>query len=388
MAKGYESSITLWENDGWFDNGTSGPLIPLIDSESLKRGLVTSERNTMARNTRAILEDSLVIEEDKPEGAITIIPRLTDIVPVLYSHFQMKESSFTGSSYLTDFVPSKHAPEFSDNGIYGNGTYGDPSGDAYSLDIWKKQADTQSGWRNTQQFKRGICNKLTFSQSAGDDFKIGADFKFKTYGSYRDTLNPTEPNAGSYSTGSITDWSHGTWSIASPSVSSAHFEGGLSEVSIECSNNLTEKKTLGAEQRQTFNFGDYTVKGQFTAEWLSDIYQEMVGYGYEFSIIGTIYHSDIEQMIIEIPNCRVKPHENPVAKPNEFIEVTVPFEAYESDGTAPIKVTTNVTNDVIDVEYDFWDAAFGARTLAEYDFADAGSTSRVLGDYDFADRDA
>ena len=388
MAKGFDSSLTLWENNGWFDNGTSDPLIPILDGESLKRGLIINERNTMVRNSRAMFEDSLVTEESKPEGNITVIPRIADITPILYSHFQMKQTTDTGSSYLTDFVPSKYPPEFSTNEIYGNGTYGEPAGDAYSIDIWKKQADTDGSIDiNTQQFKRGLCNKLTFSMESGDDLKVGAEFKFKGWGSSRETLNPGDVGAGSYSTGSITDWSHGTWNISSIYLGVDLVGDALSNINIECSNNLTEKKILGANARQTFDFGDYTVKGNFTSEWVSDIYQKVTESKLYFSISGTFHHTGTEYMIIDLPRCRAKPVESPLYKPNEFISVEVPFEAYEYQGTAPIKVTTNVPTDVIDTEFTFWDAGMGARTLSLYDFGDAGSTTRVLSEYDLADRD-
>ena len=57
MAKGYDSSLVIWETDGWFDTGTSDPYCPILNSEGLSRTHIVTERNSMARSTRAMLPD-------------------------------------------------------------------------------------------------------------------------------------------------------------------------------------------------------------------------------------------------------------------------------------------------------------------------------------------
>ena len=396
MAKGYESSITLWENNGWWGTEVSDPIVPLVNSEGLSRTLILQERNTMVRSTRSILEDSLVWSESKPEGNLSITPRLEDALPMLYSHFQMRDPYASGSTYEETFIPSKYPPIY-DSVEYGTGTYGSPSGAVYSIDVWRKIADAdpdhgyESQW-NTEKFSRGICNKLTFSMNANEDFELAGEFKFKDYAGTSWGSNPGDSGAGDYSLGSISDWSHGTWSIENNDISDSDvIPGGLSSISIECSNNITEKKTLGASSRQVFDFGNYTVKGQFTTEWISDYFQEDLedfSGPYFLSIAGTVYHSDTEYMTISMPRVRIKPFENKLGKPQEFAEVEIPFEAYEYQGTSPITVIVNSESQIVEPKFTNWDAEYGARTIGLYDLADAGSTSRVLIDYDFADRKA
>lgn len=389
MAKGYDSSLVIWSTDGWFDTGTSNPYCPLLNAEGLSRTHIVSERNSMVRSTRAMLPDSVVFEESKPEGFIEVTPRMENLAPIMMSHFQMTNQTFTGSSYIDTYVPSKFNPVFTQNDVYGSGVYGDPAGDAYSVDIWKKQADPINAGEDTvQMFQRGICNTLDFSMQTNEDFKVKADFKFKTWGTKNVTENPGDSGYGSYTTGSITDWSHGTWAVDITNFNPTYPDGiptGMSGISITCSNNITERKILGAESRQTFNFGDYTVKGEFTTEYALEDYQNMGDTS--FSIEGTIYHSDTEYMVISMPYCLVKPHEYNLKKPDELIEFSIPFEAYENNGTAPIQVTVHTDVQGLDLDFTFYDAAFGARTLSQYDFADAGSAVRTLSEYDLADRD-
>lgn len=400
MAKGYDSSLVVWKTDGWFDTGTSSPFCPLLISEGLNRTHIRTERNSMVRDSRAMLPDSMVFEESKPEGFIEFTPRLDDLTPVLMSHFQMYTQTDTGSSYINTFVPSRTQPVFTTSDTYGSGNYGDEPGDAYSLDIWKKQRDPyaeldyiSSNRETTQQFKRGICNTLDFSMAPNDDLKVKADFKFKEWDTAIIEDNPGDAGYGDYSTGSITDWRHGTWAVDMEIFDSDEPDGapfGLSGINISCSNNLTERKIVGADSRQTFIFGDYTVKGDFSTEYFSETYQEMFGNtngNSYFSITGTMFHSDTEYMVISMPHCIVKPHEYNLKKPTEFIDFTIPFEAYENNGTAPITVTMHTVSQGLNLGFTFYDAGTVARTISQYDFLDAGTVARTLSEYDYIDRD-
>lgn len=383
MAKGFEASLTVWENDGWFDTGTCDPFLPLLESEGLIRQQIFVERNSMVRNTRSTLPDSLILEESKPQGHIEFVPRLENCPAIFMSHFQMVEQVDTGSSFIDTFVPSKSSPKFTGGDTYGDGTYGAVSGDVYSIDIIKKFPDYLFGL-NAQHFRRGICDELSFSMSSNEDFKIKADFKFKDWRAKSNSPNPGEVGAGTYTTGSITDGGHGTWGLSGAGIGSLTTASGFSSMNIVCRNNLTEKKSPGSGTRQTFSFGDYTVKGDFTSEFITDDWQNQQKSS--FAINGTIWHSDTEYMIVSMPYCLLKNVEVPLVKPDSLFEVTLPFEAYENDGTAPIKVTVHTTTDVLP-DLNIWDAGFGARTLSQYDFADAGSTTRTLSEYELADRD-
>jgi hypothetical protein len=389
MAKGYETSLTVWENDGWFDTGTSDPFLPLLESEGLIRQQIFVERNSMVRNTRSTLSDSLILEESKPQGHIEFVPRLENCSAIFMSHFQMSEQVDTGSSFIDTFVPSKTHPRFSGGDTYGDGTYGAVAGDVYSIDIIKQFPDYRHHvGENAQHFKRGLCDELSFSMAANEDFKIKADFKFKDWASLSGYPKPGETGAGTYTSGTITEGYHGTWSIEAAEVGEFAIESGLSSINITCRNNLTEKKSPGSGTRQTFSYGNYTVKGDFTSEFIFDEWQDLTADGFDayFPIHGTIWHNDTDYMIIEMPHCKVKNVEQSLSKPEELFQNTIPFEAYENDGTAPIKVTLHTTKDALP-DLLLWDAGFGARTLAQYDFADAGSIARTLSEYDFADRD-
>lgn len=394
MAKGWDSHLTIWENNGWFKTVISNPYNPIINSEGLKRSRSVSERNSMVRPTRAMFSDSLVFEESKPEGFIEVTPRMENLSPILMSHFQMTTQVDTGSSFIDTFVPSKTNPTFTDNNIYGNGGYGSPPGDVFSIDIWKKHRDYTydngliDGF-DTLHFKRGICNTLSFSMKAGEDFSVKADYKFKDFEILETGSNPGDAGYSDYSSGSITDWSHGTWTLTAPVYTGGVFdvfEQELTSFDVSCSNNLTEKKNVGAGTRQTFSFGDYTVKGKIGFEFTDESYQRF-GDDVFVSIIGTIFHSTTEYMVIELPHCTFKPFDTSLVKPSSFIEASIPFEAYEFEGAAPITVTVHVGEQAIDTGIKLYDAGSTTRTLSEYDFADAGSTTRTLSQYDFADRD-
>ena len=388
MAKGYEASLTVWENDGWFDTGTSDPFLPLLESEGLIRQQIITERNSMVRNTRSMLATSMFLEESKPQGHIEFVPRLENCSAIFMSHFQMSEQVDTGSSFIDTFVPSKTHPRFTGGDTYGDGTYGAISGDVYSIDIIKQFPDHSYG-PNAQHFKRGLCDELSFSMAANEDFKIRADFKFKDWESRTGYPEPGETGAGTYTSGTITDWSHGTWTIGGHDVGTDITDSGITSINISCRNNLTEKKSPGSGTRQTFSYGDYTVKGDFTAEYINDDIQDFTEgglYDLTFPIFGTIWHNATDYIIIEMPHCRLKNAEHSLPKPEELYQTTVPFEAYGVDGTTPIKVTLHTTKDALP-DISLWDAGFGARTLSQYDFADAGSTTRTLSEYDLADRD-
>jgi hypothetical protein len=389
MAKGYEASLTVWENDGWFDTGTSDPFLPLLEGEGLVRQHMIVERNSMVRNTRSMLATSMYREESKPQGYIEFVPRLENCSAIFMSHFQMSEQVDTGSSFIDTFVPSKTHPRFTGGDTYGDGTYGAVSGDVYSIDIIKKFPDHASfPGVNAHHFKRGLCDELSFSMAANEDFKIKADFKFKDWEALENHPDPGAVGEGTYSSGTITDWSHGSWYIEAAEVGEPSTESGLSSISISCRNNLTEKKTPGSGTRQIFAYGDYTVKGEFSCEFINDDWQDLTVGGFQsyFPIHGTIWHNDTDYMIIEMPYCKVKNVEHSLVKPDQLFQNTIPFEAYENDGTAPIKITLHTTKDALP-ELLLWDAGFGARTLSQYDFGDAGSTTRTLSEYDFADRD-
>lgn len=385
MAKGYDSHLTLYENDGWFDTGTLNPIVPVIESEGLKVGLIKNERTSMVRNTRAQLEESIVNDfEYKPEGFIEIVPRLNTLPTIFMSHFQIVNEVDTGSSYLNTYVPLKYQPQQVGNDFYGTGVYGDRVEDVYSIDIKKNIVGDNNTGLNTQHYRRGICSKLGFSMQPNDDFKVKADYKFKSVDIIDSSSVFGDADIGSYAGGEITDWSNGTWSVSFDSGGTIFSE--VSGMEIECDNNILEKKSVGALSRQIFSYGNYTVKGGFSLEYADDNWFS-TRQDDPFSITGTIYHSGTEYLSIEMPRCFIKPFEKQMVKPDEFLDAGVNFEAYEYNGTSPITVTLNTITDLPSLDTILWDAAFGARTLSEYDFADAGSTSRTLSEYDFADRD-
>ena len=393
MAKGFDSHITIWENNGWLGSIELEPYNPIIESEGLKRNQITSERNSMVRSTRAMLPDSIVFEESKPEGHIEIIPRMENVGPILMSHFQMTTQIYTGSSYLDTYVPSKFNPGFDGGNIYGYGTYGELAGDVYSIDVWRKHTDSSFTWNeglDTQHFKRGICNNLSFKMNAGNDFLVRGEYKFKDFETLTTGSNPGDTDYANYTTGSITDWSHGTWAVTAINWDDASTKDialeGVKNLDFTCSNNLTEKKMMGSGTRQTFSFGDYTVKGNITLEYINEEYQTLGNS--PVSIVGTMWHSDTEYLAVSMPYCIIKPFDKSLVKPSSFIDVDMPFEAYENNGTAPITVTLHIGSQVVEAGFTHFDAGSTTRTLSQYDFADAGSTTRVLGSYNLADRDS
>ncbi len=379
--KGFNSFLTVWQDDGWHTLGTLNPFVPALDSDNLQVNRIVTERENQIRNSRSHMNDSPIYEESKAQGGFSFCPRLTELPGILYSHFQMRDYQDTGSSHRNEFTPSKQNPLWSTGQLYGTGTYGSPPGDVFSMSMAKKYFPTDAYDTNTVFFERGVCDKISFEFNANEDFKVNTHFQFK--GSVEDYWEGTisETDVGSYSTGSFLQWFEGT------------FSGGLTgedikSLMINCSNNLLEKKTVGKGGREFFEFGNYTVEGSFDT-WIEDLgwYEKLNG-GAGFSIHGTLFQDATNYMTISMPNCKVMPHETAFASANEEIVSKVIFKAYDKNGTAPIKIGVMTTNFVDLDETTVYDAGLGARTVGNFDLGDAALGARVLGDYDLADRDA
>lgn len=390
MAKGYESHLTIYKNDGWYGTGTSNPFVPTIESESIQAGRVKIERNSMIRTSRAHLPESVVnTGEYKPEGDLEILPIFQDMHGVFMSHFQIRNFLETGSSYIGTYVPLMYPPAYSGQNIFGEGTYGAVANDVYSIDIKRSFIpDSATGQYNVQHFQRGVCNTLTFKNASNDELKIKAGYKFKGVQFLNGTTFFGGTDIGSYTSGTFTDWRHGTWSFKMISGGGTTSYDNITSVEVNCSNNLLEKKTIGYLNRQFFSFGNYTVKGNIALEYVNDrFFDDWQDEGVYAQITGNFYQSDTNYLTLTMPYCLLKPFEKNLNNAQEFVDANVSFEAYEYGGASPITVVLHSGTQLAFDTVTYWDAAYGARTLAEYDFADAGYGARVLGEYDFADRD-
>src|SRR5690606_5231071 len=96
---------------------------------------------------------------------------------------------------------------------------------------------------------------------------------------------------------------------------------------------------------------------------------------------ATLYHSASDRVIIEMPKCRRLPFDFNNPGGDKPWQGQVPFEAFESNGTFPIRVTVD-TDHLIGYFTMFGDASYGARGtgFATYN---AGTGTRNLGDYTF-----
>ena len=88
--------------------------------------------------------------------------------------------------------------------------------------------------------------------------------------------------------------------------------------------------------------------------------------------------------MFDIPYCERRNFD--VGIGNRNIDATIPFKAFENDGTHPIKITVS-GGDVIPFEQVMYDAGYGARTIADYELLDAGYGVRTIADYELIDRD-
>jgi hypothetical protein len=145
---------------------------------------------------------------------------------------------------------------------------------------------------------------------------------------------------------------------------------------------------VGREAPENYNFDKYKLTGQLSFDLPLDGLKEvgsMFG-SLTFSLTATLYNSASDRVIFSLPNCRRMPFDLKAQSGAESIKASLPFEAFESAGTYPIRVTVDTYYDFSGVLM-FGDAALGARTLIDYPLYDAGTGARVLSDYAFYNRD-
>jgi len=400
MASNVESFITVYNDISWRGDSYSSPLPIHVDNEKFSFGQEFAERENKARQGRAYISNVTTAEARKPTAEITYQPRTDDIAYFLFPHFQM--GIRTGSDPdVFEFVPSKSPPEYGYDIWKGYGTYGDPPGEVYSSSFLKKYFTTDSEI-DSLLFRHGICDSLTFSASAGEDLLIKSSWRFKSVGTgtrvnsvpngYISGGNFYSIGAHEYIGGGGAAVDAGTYSTQSPFT---FFEGTLNigphsfdilNLDVTSKNNILEKVITGEKNPDCFPFRDYQITGQFVIDLPSDGLEQigsMVDVD-NFAITGTWYKDSSNYIVFDIPYCERRNFD--VGIGNRNIDATIPFKAFENDGTHPIKITVS-SGDVIPFAQGMYDAGYGARTIADYELLDAGYGARTIGDYELIDRD-
>ena len=264
MASNVESFITVYNDISWRGDSYSSPLPIHVDSEKFSFGQEFAEREGKARQGRAYISNVTTAEARKPTAEITYQPRTDDIAYFLFPHFQM--GIRTGSDPdVFEFVPSKGPPRYGYDIWKGYGTYGEPPGEVYSSSFLKKYFTTDSEI-DSLLFRRGICDSLTFSASAGEDLLIKSSWKFKSVGTgtrVNSIPNGAAVDAGTYSTQSPFTFFEGTLNIGPHSFD-------ILSLDVTSKNNVLEKVITGAQNPDCFPFRDYQITGRFVIDLPSD----------------------------------------------------------------------------------------------------------------------
>jgi hypothetical protein len=207
------------------------------------------------------------------------------------------------------------------------------------VSVLKKVIDTNTSYGGTNAvfYKHGVCHKLDFSLQTGDDAKAHASFKFRDldYGTAV-SANPNSAEVGSYAT---------TPSFVSTgaSVTIAGTQVDISSFTLSSEQAVQEFTRVGRQAPENYNFSSYTAKGVFTFDLPLDAMKE-VGYMFgsqTFSFLATVANSASDRVIFDLPNCRRLPFDFNAQSGDASVKGQIPFEAFETNGTYPMRVTVD-----------------------------------------------
>jgi hypothetical protein len=292
-------------------------------------------------DTPATNLEAVIYKAAKPSGGFTYDFRSSDILKVLMAHYQLGTAAATSSPFKYHFYPKKNPLTWETTGTFCKGTYGRANGRPYSVSVLKKVIDTSSAYGGTNAvfYKHGICDKLSFSLQTGDDAKASASFKFRDldYGTAV-SANPNSSEVGSYATTPSFVSTGASVTIAGTSVDISSFQ-------LESSQAAQEFTRVGRQAPENYNFSSYSARGVFTFDLPLDAMKEVGSmFGSQtFSFLATVANSTSDRVIFDMPNCRRLPFDFNAQSGDASVKGQIPFEAFETNGTYPMRVTVDTT---------------------------------------------
>jgi len=320
---GKQRLVVYQSSNGWRGVGTTAPQHLLLESENLSYGVGYRTNENLISDTRMVGTDSIIHDDQKPEGDISFIPSPNSIDNVLRSHYQKAE--LTPSTKFGDtwqYTPEKGRLSWDGGVVYGTGGFSASAGDVFDVGVLRIYDDDQ-----VVAFNHGVCDELSFNVSANGVLKANAKYKFLTAG----TLGTTTPWADS-DQDDYPPYSSfvGTFLVNDVAVP-------IEKFSVTSKNNMIEKMILGQNTRDSFTMGDYTVEGDFSLDfpddgltYLTDALSKNQG-----KISGTFYQEEYSHLTFDIPNIVYKPND---IKLNSIRNAVIGFEAFSNNGTSPITV--------------------------------------------------
>lgn len=370
---GFEGWISVFEDNNYEGTVFSSPQVLHVDRENLSLGKYIEYRNESVGSGRVGLSSHLVFKEKKPRGGFTYQFRAGDLPKILLCHFQNGTQSGTRYS----FYPRTNTLDYTDRGTIPDQNYGKVLARPYTVSVLKKFFDTASnGGTNSFFFKHGICDKLGLQLNAGDDAKAEANFVFRDldYGTPVANNPGSDGTVGSYSTTPSFQYWSGT-----VTMDGAAFE--ISSFEINSDQSIQEYSKLGRQDPEAYQFSGYTLRGNFSFDMPYDALAHvgsMFG-GSAFSFVATLYNGTSDRVMIEMPHCKRLPFEFNFSSGNSPIVGKIPFQAFESNGTYPIKIT--VDTEFTAIGYRVLDGVQGARTVGAMNEYEASEGARTIGDY-------
>lgn len=382
MASGFEGWISIAEDLAYDSSSRSNPQLLYADGESLSLGKEIYFQPIKARDSHVAHVSSPVYKAAKPSGEITFQFRSDDCLKVLAAHFQNGTILSSVSPFQYAFYPRKNSLDYNYRGTQANHPYGSIVARPYTVTVTKKHFDTSlNGGTNTFIFKHGVVDKLDFKLETGNDAKFIPHFQFRDFDAGTAiTENPGDFTVGSYSafpsfqsfSGTVT-LNGGTFEIASLEFSSLH--------------QTQEYSRLGRQAPEFYQMSDYSLMGAFGFDLPRDALSHVGSMfsGGTFSISATLYNSANDSVAIEMPCCVRAPFDYNLSGGDSLQAGRIPFHAFESNGTYPIKISINTTSAPLYSNI-FGDALFGARSIPSGSWYDAGNGARVLSSYTYYSR--
>lgn len=369
---GYEGWISIFEDDWIGGAAHTDPQALCVDKESLTFDKAIDYRNQSVGLGRVGLADHLVFKEKKPKGAISFQFRNSELNKVLLAHFQ--NGTTNGTRY--SFYPRTNPLDYSFLGTHPNHAYGEVEAQPYTVSVLKKLYNTsQNGGTNSFFFKHGVCDKLGFQVQVGQDAKAQANFVFRDVDTGTAVSdNPNSTSVGSYATTSPFQF----WS-ATVLLGGASFE--VTSFDIQSDQGVQEYSRVGRQDPENYQFGGYTCKGNFGFDLPYDALKHvgsMFG-GQPFSFVATLYNNSNEQVVFDLPYCKRLPFDYQFPDGVSPMSGRIPFQAFESNGIYPIKVTVDTSYNLLSLTH--LDAILGTRTVASMDVYDAGTGARTLSSF-------
>lgn len=411
MPSGFESWITIAEDNRYDGTSHYDPIALHVDSEDLKiNKSITRRQNQIGLNRQSQGLHGQVYQDIKPEGGISFQFRSYDCLNVLYSHFQLATRSVSSSPYRYTFYHLHNNPDYGYLGTYPAGTYGSYRGQPYTVSLLKKYFQTpnrgEPGYApNMQLFEHGICDELSFSLQTNNDARFDAKFKFRDAidGTFTDAENFEQSSSGTQGPQGIQyDNLSATFLSANYATTPAFMYdkatlaitlNGNTTIPIngltwKSTNGLGEVSRVGRRQPELFRSQLYRVVGAMSLDLPTDAL-EYVGAMLQadnFAITATLFNGTADRAMFSMPTCRLLPFDYKIDGGDTPIKSVLQFEAFNFGDTPPLSFT--VDTDFFFTGADpFLDGWLGTRDLSEFATYTADLGARTLSDYQIFSRD-